>query len=150
MDTSRAPLTPPEEAVWRALARLLVLLPRALDADLRDAARLSLAEYVVLMNLSEAPNRQIRMTDLANRVGLSLSRISRMLDGFAAQGLIVKDRVADDARGSLATLTDAGLARLRVAYPAHLASVRDRVVDHLGELDLAGLATALQRVERGL
>lgn len=136
--------------MWRALARLLILLPRALDADLQDAARLSLGEYAVLMNLSEAPNRQLRITELAIRVGLSPSRISRMMDNCAAQGLITKTRVADDARGSLAALTDAGLARLRAAYPAHLASVRDRVIDHLGKLDPADLAAALQHVEQGL
>ncbi|MCH7230427.1 MarR family winged helix-turn-helix transcriptional regulator [Glycomyces sp. L485] len=138
------PLTPHEEAVWRAFAPLLLRLPKVLDNDLRADTGLSAAEYAVLMNLSEAPDRQLRMSELANRVAMSASRISRIVDAFAAQGLVTKAKVSDDARGNLATLTDAGFNRLREAYPAHLASVRRRVVDHLAGLDLPALAAAIE------
>jgi len=136
------PLTPQEEAVWRALAPVLAQLPKALDGDLRDGARMNVSEYGVLMNLSEAPDRQLRMNELAGRVAVSASRISRIVDAFAERGLVVKTRVDDDGRGNLATLTDAGFERLREAWPTHLASVRRHVIDHLSGLDLAALAAA--------
>lgn len=136
--------------MWRPLARVLVLLSRRLDADLQEAARLSLHEYGVLVKLSEAPGGQLRMSDLAGQVGLSPSRISRLIDNYAAQGLVTKTPCIDDARGNFATITENGLARLRSAYSAHLASVRHRVVDHLTGVDLPTLAAALRDIEEGL
>jgi DNA-binding MarR family transcriptional regulator len=150
MSDHAPPLTPEEEAVWRALAPLLMRLPKVLDNDLRTGAGLNGAEYAVLMNLSEAPDRQLRMSELAGRVAMSASRISRIVDAFAAQGLVTKTRVDDDARGNLATLTDAGLERLKQAYPTHLASVRRRVVDHVAGLDLPELAAAFESMAASL
>lgn len=150
MSNHVTPLTPQEEAVWRALAPLLARLPKALDNDLRTGARLNVAEYAVLMNLSEAPNRQLRMSELAGRVAMSASRVSRIVDAFAEQGLVTKARVDDDARGNLARLTGAGFDRLRAAYPTHLASVRRRVVDHLAGLDLRELAAAFESMADSL
>jgi DNA-binding MarR family transcriptional regulator len=141
-----APLTPQEEAVWRALAPLILKLPKVLDSDLRTGARMNMAEYAVLMNLSEAPDRQLRMNELAGRVAMSASRISRIIDAFADEGVVTKSRVDDDARGNMATLTDAGLERLREAYPTHLASVRRRVVDHFAGLDLTALAASFEAI----
>jgi DNA-binding MarR family transcriptional regulator len=144
MTNPEAPLTPQEEAVWRALAPLILKLPKVLDNDLRAGAHMNMAEYAVLMNLSEAPDRCLRMNELAGRVAMSASRISRIIDAFAAQGLVTKTRVDDDARGNLAHLTDQGLERLSRAYPTHLASVRRRVVDHFTGLDLTALAASFE------
>lgn len=137
------PLTPAEERAWRALALALITVPRSLDTDLLRATGMSMGEYFVLMNLSEARDRSLRMSDLANRGGLSPSRISRVVDGLVAQGLVQRSRTEADGRVQLAVLTDQGLARLQAAYPAHLASVRRNVVDHLGGLDLAAFARAV-------
>lgn len=146
MTKQETPLTPQEEAVWRAFAPLILKLPKVLDSDLRAGAAMSVAEYAVLMHLSEAPGRRLRMNELAGRVAMSASRISRIVDAFADEGLVTKSRVDDDARGNLATLTDKGFERLREAYPAHLASVRRRVVDHFAGLDLKALAACFRAI----
>jgi len=125
------PLSPEEEVLWRAMIRVMVTLPRALDYDLLHSTGLALHEYAVLLNLSEVEGREMRMTELANAVALSPSRISRMVDDLKARGLVTKSRSADDGRGNVAKLTDKGFARLESAYPDHLASVRNRVLDHL-------------------
>jgi DNA-binding MarR family transcriptional regulator len=145
-DAHQTPLTPDEELAWRALARALIVLPRALEAELLAEHNLTLAEYTVLMNLSEEDAWSLRMSDLANRVALSLSGISRVVDRLARDGLVERRRCPSDARGFNAVLTDAGFERLRAAYPTHLRGVREHVVDHLGGLDLRALAEALGRV----
>ncbi|GAA5195979.1 MarR family winged helix-turn-helix transcriptional regulator [Rugosimonospora acidiphila] len=129
----------------RALGRVIQVLPRVMDADLVREQRLPLNEYMTLVNLSEAPDRQMRMNELAAACFLSLSGMTRIVDRLVAEGLIERVRCPEDARGWNAVLTDAGLTRLEQAYPAHLASVRRRVVDHLDGIDLARLAQALQR-----
>ncbi|MER7184514.1 MarR family transcriptional regulator [Streptomyces hyaluromycini] len=125
------PLTAQEERFWRALMRVIVALPRSLDDDLLRSTGLTLTEYVVLMNLSEAENQELRMTDLASATALSASRITRVVDALQSRGQVVKRRYEGDARGNVATLTPEGLKRLRDAYPVHLASARKRVVDLL-------------------
>ena len=139
------PLSREEEAVARALGRVIIVVPRAIDADLTREQRLTLNEYSALMHLSEAPERRLRMSELAAECDVSLSGMTRIVGRLEADGLIERVQGTEDARGSNAVLTDAGLARLEQAYPSHLASVRRHVMDHLGELDLVGLAEALRR-----
>ena len=140
------PLSPDEEVLWRAMTRVMVALPRALDHDLLHSAGLALHEYVVLVNLSEAENREMRMTELADAVALSPSRITRLVDDLKARGLVTKCRSATDGRGNVAQLTDKGLSRLEAAYPDHLASVRNRVLDHLTPALIKRLGPELARV----
>ncbi|MER5792901.1 MarR family winged helix-turn-helix transcriptional regulator [Streptomyces sp. NPDC090499] len=129
--TAEDPLNAQEERLWRALMRVIVALPRSLDDDLLRSTGLTLTEYVVLMNLSEAENQELRMTDLASATALSASRITRVVDALQSRGQVVKRRYEGDARGNVATLTPEGLKRLQDAYPVHLASARKRVVDLL-------------------
>jgi DNA-binding MarR family transcriptional regulator len=140
------PLSGAEEAVIRSLMRALTLLSRALDADLVREQRMSMSEYHVLRNLSEAPCRLMRMSELAIRCDMSLSGMTRLVGKLAADGFVTRVRCEDDARGANAVLTDAGLTRLEQAWPVHLASVRRHVFDHLGEVDLCALARALQSI----
>jgi DNA-binding MarR family transcriptional regulator len=105
---------------------------------------MSLSEYTALMQLSEAPGQTLRMSDLASACALSLSGMSRIVGRLEAQGLVERERSSCDGRGLDAVLTDAGLGRLRRAWPTHLASVRRHMMDHLRELDLAVVTTALQ------
>lgn len=142
----RPPLDPDEEAFIRALGRVMLVLPRAMDADLVREQQLSLSEYAALMHLSEAPQRHLRMSELAAACDLSLSGMTRIVTRLEADGLVERVRCAADARGSNAVLTDAGLARLEEAYPTHLVSVRRHVFDHLGDIDLRRLTRALQNV----
>ena len=148
--TSVLPLTADEELLWRSLTRVAIALPRALDDDLARHAGMSMTEYGVLMNLSEAPGGQLRMSELAAATSLSASRITRLVGDLQKLGLVARDRCAGDARGYVTTLTGAGLSRLKAAYPGHLASVRNRVMDHIDPAAVAALAQALHRIAADL
>jgi DNA-binding MarR family transcriptional regulator len=133
-----------EEEFLRAWSRAALTVPRALDADLLTGQGMSLSEYTTLMHLSEAPERTLRMSDLACACALSLSGMSRLVGRLEAQGLVERQRSSCDGRGLNAVLTDAGLDRLKRAWPTHLASVRRQMMDHLGELDLPAVTGALK------
>lgn len=139
-------MTADEEAAWRALARAVLVIPRVLDADLLQKEGLNVTEYNVIMNLSEAPERSLRMSELANYVSITVSGLTRVVERLERQGLVERVRAASDGRGQVAVLTKEGLARLKRAWPVHLASVRRNVVDHLDGLDLQKLAEALTAV----
>lgn len=140
------PLTTAEEDFIRAFARAVMAVPRAFDNDLLREQRMSLSEYFTLMHLSEAPSRRLRMSDLAAAAALSLSGMTRIVQRLEAAGLVQRARSADDGRGWHAVLTDAGLERLRQAWPSHLASARRHVFDHLTGVDLPSFTAALQRM----
>jgi DNA-binding MarR family transcriptional regulator len=146
MAMTREPLTPDEIAFWRAFNRAMLALPRALDADLLHEQRFSMSEYSVLMFLSEAPGRRLRMSELAAACTLSLSGVSRIVTRLERAGLVVRERACDDGRGWDAVLTDDGFGRLEEAWPDHLASVRRNLFDHLEGLDLRRLTAAFERV----
>ncbi|ROP31972.1 MarR family winged helix-turn-helix transcriptional regulator [Couchioplanes caeruleus] len=139
-----APLSAEEEAVMRALGRLMLVLPRMLDADLEREQRMSLSEYAVLRHLSESPGRILRMSELAAAADMSLSGMTRLAAKLESQGHLRRIRCESDGRGQNAVLTEAGLARLREAWPSHLTSVRRHIFAHLGDLDLNLLAAALE------
>ncbi|MEV5845513.1 MarR family winged helix-turn-helix transcriptional regulator [Streptomyces sp. NPDC048179] len=144
--TAEEPLTVQEQRLWRALMRLIVALPRSLDDDLLRSTGLTLTEYVVLMNLSEAENQELRMAELASATALSASRITRVVDALQSRGQVVKRRYEGDARGNVATLTPEGLKRLQDAYPVHLASARGRVVDLLDGRSVPAMVRQLEAV----
>jgi DNA-binding MarR family transcriptional regulator len=131
MPENLTPLDAVEETTWRALARFFVAAPRLLDEDLQRGAHMSLSAYTILLHLSEAPGRSLRITELANRAYLSGSRTTRLVDELIAEQLVTKARNAEDGRGFDVTLTDEGLAALQRAYPVHLRSVRSRVLNHV-------------------
>src|SRR3954447_5413638 len=86
------PLSPDEEALVRALGRLIMVLPRALDTDMVRQGQLPLTEYTTLMHLSEAPHRLMRMSELATACDLSLSGMTRIVTRLEAQGLVERVR----------------------------------------------------------
>jgi DNA-binding MarR family transcriptional regulator len=139
-----------EDLAWRSLMRLVFMLPRALGDDLQRACGLSSTEYLVLMHLSESPDRQLRMSDLADRTSLSPSRISRVIAEMARQRLVERRPGSVDGRTTFATLTRAGAATLRRAWPHHLRSVRERAFDQLTPEEVRTLGPILERlVEAG-
>ncbi|WP_239166019.1 MarR family winged helix-turn-helix transcriptional regulator [Actinoplanes italicus] len=137
-----APLSPDEEAMMRALGRFLQVMPRALDADLVREQRMSASEYTVLRHLSETPGQLMRMSELATACDMSLSGMTRLAAKLESGGYLRRIRCEEDARGANAVLTEKGMARLREAWPTHLASVRRHIFDHLEGLDLRRLADA--------
>ena len=140
------PLTPEEEAAWRALSRAVLVIPRVLDKDLLEAQGLNLTEYAVLLHLSEAPDRSLRMGDLAIYASITSGGLTRVIDRLARQGLVERVRDDSDGRGQMAVLTEAGYQRLERAWPTHLTSVRRHVMDHLSDLDLTRFARAMELV----
>ena len=139
-------LTEDEERTWRALIRLMLTLPRAIDEDLSRRGGLSLTHYVVLMRLSEGPDAGLRMSDLAGAAALSPSRMTRIVQAMLAEELVTRAAAPGDARAALVRLTDRGLARLQEAWPAHLAGVRALVLDHLDPADLSDLERMVRRL----
>lgn len=135
-----------EEALVRQLGRVMIVLPRVVDADMMREQHLPLSEYTTLMYLSEAPDRLMRMSELAAVCNLSLSGMTRIITRLEKQELVERTRCDEDARGWNAVLTDAGLARLKQAWPAHLASVRRHVLDHVEGADLTQLVRVLRRI----
>jgi len=137
------PLDEAEERAWRAFARAFIVVPRVLEAELHAAHGITMTEYFVLVNLSEAPDRALRISDLAARGAMSLSAISRVVDALVRRRLVERVRCPSDGRGLLAVLTDRGLDALETAYPTHLRGVREHVVSHLAGVDLDAFARAV-------
>ena len=140
------PLSPAEEVLWRAVMRLIKVLPRYLDTDLIRGAGLTASDYTTLMHLSEAPNRQLRMTELSNATGLSASRMTRLVDDLQSRELVVKKASASDGRGAVARLTPAGMTKLKSAWRVHLTSVHRRFFDHIDDSTVEHVAGALSAV----
>src|SRR5262249_60512400 len=98
------------------------------------------------MNLSEAPDRSMRMSELANFISITISGLTRAVERVSRQGLVERVRAESDGRGQVAVLTPAGLMRLKEAWPIHLAGVRRHVMDHLEGMDLVAFAEAFAEV----
>ena len=147
---TQLPLDDDEEKLWRALQRVTIALPRVLDDDLLRSTGLSLTEYAVLMNLSEAPEQELRMTELASATALSASRITRVVDQLQSRGLAHKRKCEEDGRSNIASLTVEGFERLQAAYPTHLASARRHVIGHLDPRTTKRLAEVLAKVAEEL
>lgn len=152
---SAAPSTIPEwldeaeQHAWRAFVETVGDLTAALDADLATTG-LNLGDYQVLVYLSEADERHMRMCDLAASLRLSPSGLTRRLDGLVRDGLVAREGSADDRRVMLAVLTDAGWERLREVAPLHVASVRRRIFDHLDPAEVEALGSAFRSIAAGL
>jgi DNA-binding MarR family transcriptional regulator len=122
---------------------------RRLDDELLHAHRLSVSEFDVLITLDNAPDRELRMTDLALAVMLSPSGLTRMVGRLEQAGLVERRRSADDARSFRAALTDAGAARLLEARATHNAVIRDLVLDRLSPAEHQALARTWEKLAAG-
>jgi DNA-binding MarR family transcriptional regulator len=139
-------LTPAESLAWRSFLRAHAQISRVLESQLVAAHDLPLASYDVLVQLSEAPNRSLRMTELAERVLLSRSGLTRLVDRLERDGLVERRACPSDLRGTHAVLTDAGLDRLRQAWPTHLAGVAERVTGRLSTAEVDQLGALLAKL----
>jgi DNA-binding MarR family transcriptional regulator len=142
-------LTPSEMDAWMAFINTVEPLRAALDADLQPHG-LTLGDYEVLAFLSEAPERSMRMTDLAQRLRLSPSGLTRRLDGLVRAGHVERHSCASDRRVMYAALTDAGLAFLEGIAPDHVDSVRRHFLAGLDADDLAAVARVFATIRSRL
>jgi DNA-binding MarR family transcriptional regulator len=148
-DTDDSTLSGAELAAWRGMLRVHASLLRALDADLSAAHGIGLRSYEVLLHLGDAEQQRLRMSDLSDSVLLSASGISRLVDRMARDGLVRRERCAEDGRGYWAVLTADGREKLAEARPTHLAGVRRLFLSRFSDEDLAGLAAYWDRVLPG-
>jgi DNA-binding MarR family transcriptional regulator len=139
-----------EQSVWRRLLCVQSRLFARLDADLLGQHHMSLGDYEVLVHLSEAPGRRLRMTELASRLALSPSGVTRRLDGLVAEGLVARRACPSDRRGSLAELTGQGARRLQEAACTHVAGVRRYLLEPLGGHGVEALGEGLRAVAEAL
>jgi len=141
--SASTPLNRREMSAWHAFIRSHARVVRMLEAELEAEHGLTLPAYEVLAHLSEAPGRQLRMSELAAYAVLTPSGLTRLVDKLVRDGLLERRKCGSDARVVFATLTDAGLARLEAAYPTHLRGVRQHYVDQLDVGRLDAIAEAL-------
>jgi DNA-binding MarR family transcriptional regulator len=131
---------------WRALIRAEDAVLRAIEADLERAGQIPLSTYDVLLELSSAPERRLRMQDLASRTVLSRTRVSRLVDELVAQGLVERRPDPSDGRASFAMITDLGRRRLRRAAPRYLAGIEAHFTSMLSDEERDALTAVLERV----
>jgi DNA-binding MarR family transcriptional regulator len=139
-------LKPAELRAWRAFLDAQSRLMRQLEADLVAADGMTLAEFDVLIQLGLAPDSRLRMTELADRVRLSPSGITRLVDRLARAGLVKRTRCASDRRGTWAMLTAGGRRRLDRVAPVHLRSIREHFARRLTPAQLSSLAVTLEEL----
>lgn len=139
-------LDPGQQQAWRAFIVGTTLLMERLDRDLRESHDLSLPEYEILVRLSEAPERRLRMAELADSVKNSRSRITHTIARMEREGLVERRQCASDGRGVFAMLTDKGMGRLESAAPLHVESVRSALIDVIEPADLKAIGRAFTAV----
>lgn len=139
-------LTDTEMRAWQALLHAYQQVIRTLDRELRDEHDLPLASYDVLLRLARAPDRAMSMTELAERVVLSPSGVTRAVDRLVEGGLVQRRRDSTDGRVALACLTMEGLDQLRRAAKTHLRGIREHFTGQLSESQLRAVAAALERI----
>ncbi|TDW71068.1 MarR family winged helix-turn-helix transcriptional regulator [Kribbella pratensis] len=135
---------------WRAFIEGSIRLIDLLDARLREQHELTLAEYEILVRLSEAPGRSMRMAELADLAYYSRSRLSHRIRRLEDRQLVRRKTAIDDGRGVVATLTDTGFALLERAAPDNLRSVREHFVDVVETADLQAIGRAMRAVTDSL
>jgi DNA-binding MarR family transcriptional regulator len=138
-----------EFRAWRAFLYAYSAVVPTLDRELAGALGLSLNQFEVLTWLRLAGERGLRMSDLASRVVLSPSGVTRAVDQLERKGLVERCVFEGDKRGYLATLTSEGRAVLRKATNVHLKGLREHFLNHLSRTELEHLATTLQAVLDG-
>lgn len=139
-------LSDDELGAWRAFLRAHAVLMRGLEADLGRAGELSLSEYDALVQLAHAPAGSLRPSELAERVVLTKSGITRLLDRLASAGYVRRRPCDDDRRGQHASITPSGRDALRSATRVHLPGVARRFASVLTPRELRSLRTACERI----
>jgi DNA-binding MarR family transcriptional regulator len=147
-DTTVEWLDDDEMRAWRGLVEVYADVHASLEAELLEGFGFSEGDYAVLVNLSETPEGRLRMCDLATRLHLSPSGLTRRLDGLVREGLVAREASASDRRVTLAVLTDAGQAKLTAAAPVHVDGVRRHFIGNLSRAQIRHLGVAFDALQR--
>jgi DNA-binding MarR family transcriptional regulator len=135
-----------QQQSWRALMMGITLLLDRLDADLRRGFDISLAEYEILVRLSERPQRQLRMAQLADAMAHSRSRVTHTVKRMEKAGLVQRADSTEDGRGVVCAMTDEGYHLLERMAPTHVGGVRDYLVDLASSEDFTALGRVMNAV----
>ncbi len=142
-------LNPREMKAWRSYIIASRRMLEALDGDLAGF-ELTMADYEVLAQLSDAPGRRLRMSELAEIAMVSKSRLSHRMKVMEAAGWVRREECPEDRRGYFAVMTDKGFKAIEKAAPTHVGSVRNRFLDHLSVKDQEDLAKIFDRLQSQL
>jgi DNA-binding MarR family transcriptional regulator len=143
-------LTDEEQSVWRAWLDVSRLLNERLQHQLAEDSDLSLAEYEILVQLSETPEQRLRMSELAARVVNSRSRLTHTVSRLEKRGLVGREVCPEDGRGVLCLLTESGLSVLEMAAPGHVRAVRETLFDPLTAREVQELGSVMDTVRTRL
>ncbi|MGP4048799.1 MarR family winged helix-turn-helix transcriptional regulator [Streptomyces sp. 2A115] len=143
-------LTPEEQRAWRAYIAASLLLEDAIDRQLQQEAGMPHLYYTILANLSDAPDRRLRMTDLAERTKITRSRLTYAVTRLEKDGSVRREGCRSDKRGSTAVLTEEGMAVLERTAPGHVETVRASLFDRLTPEQVTQLEEICTGITRGL
>jgi DNA-binding MarR family transcriptional regulator len=143
-------LSEPEQLAWRGLLQMTTRLEAQLNRELQETSGLSLADYDVLVPLSEVPQGRLRVYELASDLGWERSRLSHHLTRMQRRGLIAREDCDADRRGAFVVLTDAGRSAIDQAAPAHVETVRRLVFQGLSGDQVRSLRAFTESVQRRL
>lgn len=142
-------LDPEEMKAWRLYITTSVDLMKALEDDVRPFG-LTMGDYQLLAMISEAPDRRLRMCDLADQLRLSRSGLTRRMDGVLSNAWVARVQDQADRRVAYAELTTKGWNLLRKVAPIHLASVRRLMIDHLTRVEVKAIGSAFEKISKNL
>jgi DNA-binding MarR family transcriptional regulator len=140
------PFSATELAAWRGMLQMHAQITQLLDAQMRTEHGLSVSSYEVLMFLADAPDRRLRMAEIADRVLLSRSGLTRLVDRLVQLSYVTRCAAEDDGRGAYAELTDAGLEQFQAAQRTHREGVREFYLGHLSTTDTVVLGDIFSRL----
>jgi DNA-binding MarR family transcriptional regulator len=139
-----------QQRIWRAFLGGITVLLDQLDRDLRTQHDLSMGEYEILVRLSEAPDRSIRMAELAAAIAHSRSRVTHTISRLERDGIVRRDHCSEDGRGVSAVLTDHGYSVLEKAAHTHVRGVHDYLIENAPTEDFAAVGRVMERVIKTL
>jgi DNA-binding MarR family transcriptional regulator len=139
-------LNPQELAVWRSFLTVSTRLVTQIDLNLQRADQIPLNWYDVLLELYEAPEKRLRMSELAERVLLTRSGLTRLVDRLEKAGLLTREIDPEDRRGFYATITDSGINAMRKAWPIYAGGIIELFAEHLSDEETALLANIFNRM----
>lgn len=131
---------------WRAYLRAVNLIDRRLNEGLKAAGDLTIEDYEVLVQLSETPDRRLRMSELSQRLVHSQSRLTQRVDRLAKRGYVSREKCPEDRRGTFACLTNEGFAALEATAPAHLHDAREALIDLIDPGEHEVVAEVFERI----